>query len=478
MCDVLASPIGGAARPSSRAPATRSSSPVSRSTRPSWPSGARAICARAEPSELSANRGMRRGGGAGGPHRGPARSRSRTGRAPGVPARSGDQRWRIRRRRDDDNDRARPGVLEEDDMNHHTNLARTPHRPPAVAADRDRGGGAHRHRRDARRDRRRRRTRHRPERTASIWEQVAARQELRRIVALMPADWPATKAMLSQAEQRLGDVAQRARWRETVALMPVGWPATGGEHRAGRSLRLLIEPTHGPAEQRSTTSPTTARAPARLRRRCRAPEGCGGAPPSKRRTRRLGRFYSELLGWRHRARGAGHGRRRRSRGVRSTSSSSRPTTTEPPCGRRWRRQRPMMHFDFQVADLDSAVAEAVALGRQSPPTNRRSTSACSSTRPATRSASAATWTDRVRSGHQRSRHARSDPRVVGHDAGITRSVRWRSCRQPSLVSGEVEAVVLHYLGPRWPRSPAGSAVRRRRLCRPRRGPAARSSSRR
>ena len=26
------------------------------------------------------------------------------------------------------------------------------------------------------------------------------------------------------------------------------------------------------------------------------------------------------------------------------------------------RQRPMMHFDFQVADLDSAVADALALG--------------------------------------------------------------------------------------------------------------------
>ena len=26
------------------------------------------------------------------------------------------------------------------------------------------------------------------------------------------------------------------------------------------------------------------------------------------------------------------------------------------------RQRPMMHFDFQVADLEAAVAEAVALG--------------------------------------------------------------------------------------------------------------------
>jgi hypothetical protein len=27
-------------------------------------------------------------------------------------------------------------------------------------------------------------------------------------------------------------------------------------------------------------------------------------------------------------------------------------------------QRPMMHFDFQVSDLDSAVAEAVALGAE------------------------------------------------------------------------------------------------------------------
>ena len=26
------------------------------------------------------------------------------------------------------------------------------------------------------------------------------------------------------------------------------------------------------------------------------------------------------------------------------------------------QQRPMMHFDFQVGDLDSAVADAVALG--------------------------------------------------------------------------------------------------------------------
>ncbi|MDI6520192.1 VOC family protein [Streptomyces coelicoflavus] len=30
-------------------------------------------------------------------------------------------------------------------------------------------------------------------------------------------------------------------------------------------------------------------------------------------------------------------------------------------------QRPVMHFDFQVGDLDSSVAEAMALGATLPP---------------------------------------------------------------------------------------------------------------
>ena len=64
-----------------------------------------------------------------------------------------------------------------------------------------------------------------PERVP-IWEQVAARQELRQLVDLMPADWPATQAMRIESEQPLGDAAQRAQWRHTVDLMPGGWPAT------------------------------------------------------------------------------------------------------------------------------------------------------------------------------------------------------------------------------------------------------------
>ena len=63
-------------------------------------------------------------------------------------------------------------------------------------------------------------------RTEPIWEQVDARQELRRIVDMMPAGWSATEAMRLEAEQPIGDAAQRARWRHTADLMPAGWPAT------------------------------------------------------------------------------------------------------------------------------------------------------------------------------------------------------------------------------------------------------------
>ncbi|MGI5503341.1 VOC family protein [Lentzea sp. CA-135723] len=76
----------------------------------------------------------------------------------------------------------------------------------------------------------------------------------------------------------------------------------------------------------------------------------------------LARFYSELLGWH-----IGH----EEPGTSIVASSpqgpffvfqqaddyQRPVW--PPVGG---RQRPMMHFDFQVGDLDEAVAEAVALG--------------------------------------------------------------------------------------------------------------------
>jgi hypothetical protein len=44
------------------------------------------------------------------------------------------------------------------------------------------------------------------------------------------------------------------------------------------------------------------------------------------------------------------------------SCSSRRPVTRPPWPPVDGQQRPMMHIDFQVADLDSAVAEAVAFG--------------------------------------------------------------------------------------------------------------------
>jgi catechol 2,3-dioxygenase-like lactoylglutathione lyase family enzyme len=76
----------------------------------------------------------------------------------------------------------------------------------------------------------------------------------------------------------------------------------------------------------------------------------------------LVRFYSELLGWPvvHEEPGTAV------LGVPGGSSFlvfQQATDYEPPT---WppvpASQRPMMHLDFQVGDLDSAVAEAVALG--------------------------------------------------------------------------------------------------------------------
>jgi predicted enzyme related to lactoylglutathione lyase len=75
----------------------------------------------------------------------------------------------------------------------------------------------------------------------------------------------------------------------------------------------------------------------------------------------LARFYSQLLGWT-----IGH----EEPGttilaapgpifvVFQQAAGYRPPVWPPVDG----QQRPMMHFDFQVGDLDSAVAEAVALG--------------------------------------------------------------------------------------------------------------------
>ncbi len=76
----------------------------------------------------------------------------------------------------------------------------------------------------------------------------------------------------------------------------------------------------------------------------------------------LARFYSGLLGWNigHEEPGttilaAPEG----SIYVVFQQAAGYQAPVWPPAGG---QQRPMMHFDFQVGDLDSAVAEAVALG--------------------------------------------------------------------------------------------------------------------
>jgi predicted enzyme related to lactoylglutathione lyase len=76
----------------------------------------------------------------------------------------------------------------------------------------------------------------------------------------------------------------------------------------------------------------------------------------------LARFYSQLLGW-----PMGHEEVGTSIIAAPGGSSylvfQQATGYQPPV---WPtedgQQRPMMHFDFQVGDLESAVAEAVALG--------------------------------------------------------------------------------------------------------------------
>ncbi|WP_432184455.1 VOC family protein [Streptomyces tendae] len=76
----------------------------------------------------------------------------------------------------------------------------------------------------------------------------------------------------------------------------------------------------------------------------------------------LARFYAELLGW--------HIEHEEATNVVVAASPQGPffvfqqaegyrAPVWPPADG---EQRPMMHFDFQVGDLDSAVAEAVALG--------------------------------------------------------------------------------------------------------------------
>ena len=77
----------------------------------------------------------------------------------------------------------------------------------------------------------------------------------------------------------------------------------------------------------------------------------------------LARFYSELLGWPIGHEEPGTAILAAPEGsiyiVFQQATDYKEPVWPPVDG----EQRPMMHFDFQVGDLDSAVADAVALGR-------------------------------------------------------------------------------------------------------------------
>jgi predicted enzyme related to lactoylglutathione lyase len=76
----------------------------------------------------------------------------------------------------------------------------------------------------------------------------------------------------------------------------------------------------------------------------------------------LARFYSELVGWPIGHEEPGTAILAAPQGstyiVFQQATGYRPPVWPPVEG----EQRPMMHLDFQVGDLESAVAEAVALG--------------------------------------------------------------------------------------------------------------------
>ena len=77
----------------------------------------------------------------------------------------------------------------------------------------------------------------------------------------------------------------------------------------------------------------------------------------------LARFYSQLLGWPIGHEEPGTSILAAPEGsiyvvFQQSDDGYRPPVWPPAPG----DQRPMMHFDFQVGDLESAVAEAIALG--------------------------------------------------------------------------------------------------------------------
>ncbi|MFI5035751.1 MAG: VOC family protein [Acidimicrobiales bacterium] len=76
----------------------------------------------------------------------------------------------------------------------------------------------------------------------------------------------------------------------------------------------------------------------------------------------LASFYSQLLGWPVVHEEPGTAILSAPDGPMFFVFQEAPDYRRPVWPPRPDEQRPMMHFDFQVGDLDSAVAEAVALG--------------------------------------------------------------------------------------------------------------------
>jgi predicted enzyme related to lactoylglutathione lyase len=76
----------------------------------------------------------------------------------------------------------------------------------------------------------------------------------------------------------------------------------------------------------------------------------------------LARFYSELVGWPIGHEEPGTAILAPPGGATFIVFQEAADYSEPVWPPVAGEQRPMMHFDFQVGDLDSAVAEAVALG--------------------------------------------------------------------------------------------------------------------
>jgi catechol-2,3-dioxygenase len=91
--------------------------------------------------------------------------------------------------------------------------------------------------------------------------------------------------------------------------------------------------------------------------------------------RALARFYAELLGWEIAKSDPGESAIGPADGVAYLAFQTSPDYVRPVWPNREGSQQMMMHLDFEVSDLEAAVAHALELGAQEaahqPPTNVR-----------------------------------------------------------------------------------------------------------